>query len=819
MQTAFLALVNYILAALLVTYNIQAFRAVKKREEKRRKVVRVAMKAEVAALLLLCFFVMYLETGAGKYLWFCIVQLVTYGSITFVYQKLYPRLSGVLFDNMLLLLCIGSVMLTRLDFNGAVRQFIIVAAALVAAIFIPGFIRAMHRLERYGYAYQAIGIVVLLLVFFFAGERLGARIWVKIFGVAMQPFEFVKVLYIFGVAAVLLRAKGWGGRLLGTGLAGLHVLIMIASKDLGAAVIFSVVFAVLFFCVTGQKRYVFGGVLLAGVGCVAAYRLFSHVQVRVLAWRDPFAVVDNEGYQLAQSLFAIGNGGFFGTGLFGGAPEQIPVVTTDYIFSALCEELGALFALGLLGIYLNCMILMIRMAGRCKEDYYRLVFTGFFALFTTQVVLNVGGVTRMIPSTGVPLPFVSAGGSSAAGMILMFMLIHGMQEQRAERGGPEYKDGFEPGVLPERGRRAIRYCSIGFIAVMGLLAGYVTLFSFTEARTVIFNSYNRRQVKLEEENARGTIFDNAGNPVAFTILSEEGEVRKYPYGSLYCHVVGQVKNGSSGLEAVKEIDLLSSSASELTKLLYRMREAKLPGNNLFTTLQTELQKAVYETLGENTGAICIIDLKSGGLSASVSLPDFSPEEAKDYADREDAPLFNRAFYGEYPVEDAISLFRVAGELYGARGIPTPFGERIKGENNVLTPYGAALFAGACVRNGRYLTPHVAKYLADAAGKVIYRTETEELVMFAEADAKEYQKDFQRREPEEGVSYGYTLTRVSSGTTGKYHFLAMAYVPAENPAYAIGISVEYLGISRGEDTLNVMLEKLAKALLEAKDSGN
>ena len=130
----------------------------------------------------------------------------------------------------------------------------------------------------------------------------------------------------------------------------------------------------------------------------------------------------------------------------------------------------------------------------------------------------------MIPSTGVPLPFVSAGGSSAAGMILMFMLIHGMQEQKAESGGSEYKDGFEPGVLPERGRRAIRYCSIGFLTVMGLLAGYVTIFSFTEARTVIFNSYNRRQVKLEEENARGTIFDNAGNPVAFTILSEEGEV-------------------------------------------------------------------------------------------------------------------------------------------------------------------------------------------------------------------------------------------------------------------------------------------------------
>ena len=187
MQTAFLALVNYILTALLLAYNVQAFFAVRKKTETRSRTVRVVMRLEAALIFTLCFLVLYLRSGSKNYLYFFLIQLAAYSVITFVYKKLYPRMSELLFDNMLLLLCIGSVLLARLDFNGAVRQFVIVAAALLAALFIPGFIRAMHRIERYGYLYLGIGIVVLLLVFFFAGERLGARIWVKLFGVAMQP--------------------------------------------------------------------------------------------------------------------------------------------------------------------------------------------------------------------------------------------------------------------------------------------------------------------------------------------------------------------------------------------------------------------------------------------------------------------------------------------------------------------------------------------------------------------------------------------------------------------------------------------------------
>jgi len=788
METAFLALVNYITAGLLLAYNVQAFLCVRKKEQGRKRAMAIAMKAEIALIFVLCFFVLYLRSGEGKFLWFLCVQLLVYGGIDFVYKRMYPKMSGLLFDHMLLLLCVGSVMQARLDFSGAIRQFWIVAAALILALFIPAFIRAMHRIERYGFVYLAGGIAILLAVFFFAGERLGARIWVKLFGVAMQPFEFVKIAYIFGCAAVLLRARSWKGKLSGMVLAGIHILLMAASNDLGGALLFAVVFWLLLFCTDGKRLWLFGGAAAAGVVCVAAYKLFAHVQVRVLAWKNPFAVVDNEGYQLAQSLFAIGNGGFFGTGLFAGAPEQIPVVTTDYIFSAVCEELGGLFALGILAVYVHCMILIIHMAAKFSEDYYRLVFTGFAAMVTTQVVLNVGGVIRMVPSTGVPLPFVSAGGSSAASMVLMLMLMQGMQESGSNEKSATYKDGFVPGVLNEKAKKALGYCSKALPAALCIVALYFTVFLCTEARMVIFHSYNRRQAKLEEQNARGTIYDAEGKPLAFTMLSEGEELRKYPYGSLYAHVVGKVKMGSSGLESVKEIELLSSSEGELSKLLYRIKSAQIPGNNLFTTLRTDVQNEVYNALAGEMGAACVLEIETGALLASVSLPDFEPEMGESYGNEESGPFFNRSFYGEYPVTDATEVFRAAAAAY-KEGIPTPFGETVKTDGSVLTPVGGALFAAACGNKGSNGLPYVVQTLGEASGKTIYRTETELLQLLSAEEAEQYYDAFSVIETDDGVSYRYEETEVASGTQGQKHCLAMALVPAENPRISVCVVLE------------------------------
>lgn len=791
MQQAFLALANYFLVALMLVYNVQAFYAIRMRLESREKKLRIAMKAEEVAVFSVCYGVLILESGKSQYMTFFLLTLILILGFPMLCRRVYPKRNGLLLDLMMFLLGIGIVVLSRMDTGAAARQLAIEAAALIISLFIPEFLRAMHRLERYGFWYLLLGIVVLLLVFLLAKERLGAKIWVKFFGVSMQPFEFVKISFIFGCSAVFLRTKTLFTRLAVLALAGLHIVLMVLSNDLGGAVIFSVVFLVLLVSSDGKIRWLVMAAVGGGVGCFAAYRLFDRVRVRVVAWKNPFAVVDNEGYQLSQSLFAIGNGGFFGTGLMRGNPEQIPVVTTDFMFSAVCEELGAVFALCLLCLYLNCILLLIRLIRQCTLDYYRLVFTGFAALFAIQIFLNVGGVIRMIPSTGVPLPFVGAGGSSSASMILMFMLVHGMQEKWDE--GQNYKDNFVPGILSERAERALGYCCYGCCVLLGLLAIYFTGFMCTEARKVIFNSYNRRQVKLEEQNAKGTIYDAAGNPLAFTMILDEKEIRKYPYGNLYSHVVGQMQNGTSGLEAVKEIDLLSSSVGEFSKLGYRIRGEQIPGNSLFTTLNTSWQESLYRILQESKSdksaqkadALCVLAVEDGALLAAVSLPDFSPDDPQA-AGEENAPLFNRVFYGTYPVWEATKPFQEASQAFG-RVFPTPFGDVTEAEEKqYISPVALSMYASATVQNGTVLLPYVAKKLVDARGRSIYKNVPKSRKL-AIGDSNFWYIEENEDNPK--LSYRYVYSLVPSGRVGYSHALVMALFPADNPRVAVGMVME------------------------------
>lgn len=164
-------------------------------------------------------------------------------------------------------------------------------------------------------------------------------------------------------------------------------------------------------------------------GCAAAYagyQLFYHVQVRVLAWSDPFSYIEKEGYQITQSLFAIGTGGWFGMGLFQGQPNKIPVVEQDFVFSAIAEEFGGLFAICLILICMSCFIMFVNIAMQIKNEFCKYTALGLGTLYGFQVFLTIGGAIKLIPSTGVTLPLVSYGGSSLVATIAMFAIIQGM---------------------------------------------------------------------------------------------------------------------------------------------------------------------------------------------------------------------------------------------------------------------------------------------------------------------------------------------------------------------------------------------------------
>ena len=196
----------------------------------------------------------------------------------------------------------------------------------------------------------------------------------------------------------------------------------------------------------------FAGLGAGSVAAVLAYHIFSHVKNRVTIWLDPWSTIDTTGYQICQSLFAIGMGSWFGYGLGQGMPDKIPVAEKDFMFSALTEEFGIIFTVALLLICLNNLILMMNIASRCKTLFYRLVAVGLGVTYGFQVFLTVGGAIKMIPMTGVTLPFVSYGGSSIISSLVMFALINGMYNMRQDEGEAEHGKGkTEKKKIKEKG--------------------------------------------------------------------------------------------------------------------------------------------------------------------------------------------------------------------------------------------------------------------------------------------------------------------------------------------------------------------------------
>jgi len=242
----------------------------------------------------------------------------------------------------------------------------------------------------------------------------------------------IKLTFVFFMASLLAREVTFKKVVLATIVAGLHVGILVLSRDLGSAVIFFVAYLVLIYVSTRKPAYLCIGIAGGTAGAVVAYHLFGHVRQRVSAWKDPMAVYQNEGYQIVQSLFAIGTGGWFGMGLCQGSPEKIPVVKNDFIFSAICEELGGIFAICLIFVCMSFFLTIVEIALQIKNPFYKLIAIGLGTEYAFQVFLTVGGATKFIPMTGVTLPLVSYGGSSIMCMILMIAIIQGLYIYRED---------------------------------------------------------------------------------------------------------------------------------------------------------------------------------------------------------------------------------------------------------------------------------------------------------------------------------------------------------------------------------------------------
>jgi cell division protein FtsW (lipid II flippase) len=332
-----------------------------------------------------------------------------------------------------MLITIGFIIITRLAYTEGVRQTIFIAAAGIATLIIPLIMKKVRSLRNLSWIYGIIGILALLLVLIVGQVSNGANITLNIANViSIQPSEFIKIVYVFFIAAMFSKSTSFGNVVLTTILAAIHVIILVLSTDLGGALIYFIVYLVMLYVATREVLYPILG-LTAGAGAsVVAYKLFSHVRVRVQAWKDPWTLIDNEGYQITQSLFAIGMGSWFGVGLNQGMPYKIPYVEMDFVFSAICEEMGILFGICVVLICMNTFMIMMDVGMKSKGRFYKLLAVGLAAAYGFQIFLTIGGGIKLIPLTGVTLPLISYGGSSAFSTLILFSVIQGLYVLRMD---------------------------------------------------------------------------------------------------------------------------------------------------------------------------------------------------------------------------------------------------------------------------------------------------------------------------------------------------------------------------------------------------
>ena len=349
------------------------------------------------------------------------------------------RLTGVLVG---FLMGIGLVMQYRLDADTALKQLIFSCVGLAAMC---GVIMLMKKpivliYLRIPAALLSLGILAALL---FVGKESGGAVnWISIGGILFQPSEFVKIAMIIVLAGAMSERTRLKELIWPTAFAVAVCVLLVLQRDLGAAMLMAMVYMTMFYAATCRLGTTLLGAAACCGGAVLSYNLFDHVKRRVAVWLDPWATYSTSGYQIAQGLMAIASGGLFGMGLGLGSPKLIPAYRTDYIFAVICEEFGIIFGIGVIAVYLIIVVRGCMAALSVKSRFVSLCAFGASALLAVQTFIIIGGVIKLIPLTGITMPFVSYGGSS----LVAFMMLHGIIQSASDMGASELELALESDV-------------------------------------------------------------------------------------------------------------------------------------------------------------------------------------------------------------------------------------------------------------------------------------------------------------------------------------------------------------------------------------
>lgn len=399
------------------------------------------------------------ETAPAGLIGYVITFTALYTAAHLAVRKFAPRADPLFLPIGLMLNAIGFVIIYRLEIPtdnpglaaAQARWLAVSIAAFVAVLWLVPDVRVFAR-YRYSFAFAGVVLLLLPMLPVIGTEVNGSRLWLRLGPVSFQPSELGKIALVLFFAGFLAERREllavattkFGPlelphiRHFGPVLAawGISLMVMINQKDLGSSLLFFAIFVAMLWMATAKPIYLIAGTALFALGALVAMQLFTHVQSRIFVWRDPFEYINDRGYQVVQSLFALATGGAWGTGLGLGSPDLIRFsVHTDFIFSSLGEELGLVGGAAALTAYALFAARAFGLATRARDDFSKLLAAGLAFTLSFQTILIVGGVTNLIPLTGVTMPFMSYGGSSLLSNFILIALLVRISDEVGRHAG------------------------------------------------------------------------------------------------------------------------------------------------------------------------------------------------------------------------------------------------------------------------------------------------------------------------------------------------------------------------------------------------
>ena len=676
------------------------------------------------------------HTWAVSIPWGHWIALIILGGVFYlVHREIALRLPDAdpyLLPSAVLLSGWGVLTIWRLDQEFGIRQALWLAISL-GVIFVGTRIPSLKILQRYKYVLLmgGLSLTALTLLFGTNPSGFGPRLWLGCCDVYYQPSEPLKLLLIIFLSAYLAEKLPYRLRTIHTLfptviLSGIVILLLLLQRDLGTASIFLALYTSITYLATNRKRILVTSLISIILVGVAGYFLVGIINIRISSWLDPWIDPGGNSYQVIQALISIANGGIEGRGLGLGYPDLVPIALSDFMYSAIAEETGLIGTLGLLAVYGLILNRGFRIALRAPDVFRRLLAAGISTYIGIQTTLIVGGNLRLLPLTGVTLPFVSYGGSSLLTSFIALVLLLSISNHLDEEPAPLEKPAA--------------YLTLNTILSLGLFASALASgwWAVVRAPALLQRPDNLRRVIEERYVPRGLILDRSNAVITKTSGVTGSYSRLYVYPDL-APVTGYSNStyGQAGLEASMDGYLRGLDGNPAINiwrehLLYGMSP---PGLDIRLSINLSLQSRADELMRGQSGAVVILNAQSGEVLAMASHPTYDPNELREIAGDllvdPGKPLINRAASGLYPTGSALEPFAGAienGDLsdiyntFAFNGFLNPRLESavpfIDEEENRLysSPLQMALASAAFSNNGVIPAPRIAMAVKTSKGE-------------------------------------------------------------------------------------------------------